>query len=394
MKFISYAQNFEDVILWRALKHVKNGFYIDIGAAWPVYSSVTKSFYDAGWSGINVEPNPEFFSQYALERPRDINLQVAVSDTQGEQVINFIANTGLSTLDGKVTEVHVDQGYAPTPSKVKVTTLNHIFDEYVQDRENVHFLKVDVEGLEPLVINSCDWNKNRPWIIVVEATVPLSQELNHLEWETALTKADYIYVFMDGLNRYYVSKEHSELIEAFKYPANCFDEFVLHSEQIKIVALAERDQELYELRKELINQRKNEKLLLKKIEQNHHENWQLRHQIALIYQSSFWRYGAPLRFALKYAGKLYRFVKYFNKKESPKALIRFIFVRLNNYPNFKASLKQIIKKTGMQNIFSRMVYDSVQPPIIHQASSLSKKARIIKSRIESVKVDSKNSDKE
>ena len=27
--FISYAQNFEDVMLWRALKHVEKGFYID-----------------------------------------------------------------------------------------------------------------------------------------------------------------------------------------------------------------------------------------------------------------------------------------------------------------------------------------------------------------------------
>ncbi len=34
--FISHAQNFEDVILWRALKHVQNGFYIDVGAQDPV----------------------------------------------------------------------------------------------------------------------------------------------------------------------------------------------------------------------------------------------------------------------------------------------------------------------------------------------------------------------
>ena len=32
MSFISYAQNFEDVMLWRALKHISEGFYIDIGA--------------------------------------------------------------------------------------------------------------------------------------------------------------------------------------------------------------------------------------------------------------------------------------------------------------------------------------------------------------------------
>ena len=44
--FISYAQNFEDVILWRALNHVENGFYVDVGAMDPTEHSVTKAFYN------------------------------------------------------------------------------------------------------------------------------------------------------------------------------------------------------------------------------------------------------------------------------------------------------------------------------------------------------------
>jgi len=60
MTFVSYAQNYEDVMLWRALKHIENGFYIDVGAAWPSEHSVTKLFYDEGWRGINIEPNLEF----------------------------------------------------------------------------------------------------------------------------------------------------------------------------------------------------------------------------------------------------------------------------------------------------------------------------------------------
>jgi hypothetical protein len=45
MSFISYAQNFEDVMLWRALQHVERGFYIDVGANDPTIDSVTKAFY-------------------------------------------------------------------------------------------------------------------------------------------------------------------------------------------------------------------------------------------------------------------------------------------------------------------------------------------------------------
>jgi hypothetical protein len=54
MTFTSYAQNFEDVMLWRALKHVKNGFYIEQGAEQPEWASAFKAFCDMGWAGINI----------------------------------------------------------------------------------------------------------------------------------------------------------------------------------------------------------------------------------------------------------------------------------------------------------------------------------------------------
>lgn len=63
---ISYAQNFEDVMLWRALKHVKKGFYVDVGAWSPDNDSVTRFFYENGWHGINIEPNSDFNAEYAI----------------------------------------------------------------------------------------------------------------------------------------------------------------------------------------------------------------------------------------------------------------------------------------------------------------------------------------
>ena len=56
---LSYAQFLEDIQLYRALKEIKNGFYIDVGANHPLDHSVTKLFYEKGWSGINIEPSPE-----------------------------------------------------------------------------------------------------------------------------------------------------------------------------------------------------------------------------------------------------------------------------------------------------------------------------------------------
>ena len=76
MPFISYAQNFEDVMLWRALCDMENGFYVDVGAADPKELSDTRAFYERGWSGINVEPLDEYFDKLTQARPRDTNLVV------------------------------------------------------------------------------------------------------------------------------------------------------------------------------------------------------------------------------------------------------------------------------------------------------------------------------
>ena len=83
MSFISYAQNFEDVMLHRALRDVKKGFYIDVGANDPVVDSVTKAFYDSGWRGINIEPVKEFYEKLQQDRPDDINLQLAARASKG-----------------------------------------------------------------------------------------------------------------------------------------------------------------------------------------------------------------------------------------------------------------------------------------------------------------------
>lgn len=229
---ISYAQNFEDVMLWRALKHVPSGFYIDVGAWSPDIDSVTRHFYESGWRGINIEPNPSFSTQYAKKRPEDITLEVAISDVATTAELYFSSNPGLSSLDATIAMHHEADGTTTTPQVVEVTTLKEVCAKHVQGKA-IHFLKVDVEGLEKNVLAGNDWMHYRPWVIVVEATKPMSQIENYTEWEPILLEASYEFVYADGLNRFYVAKEHQELKSAFKYPPNIFDEFVL-AEEVKL----------------------------------------------------------------------------------------------------------------------------------------------------------------
>jgi len=229
MTFVSYAQNFEDIMLHRALKHVRHGFYVDVGAQHPVKDSVTKAFSLAGWRGVNIEPVKHWFDMLEADRPHDINLNLAVSEEAGYLELFEVAGTGLSTTEREFADSHREQGHEVIAHRVPTITLDRIFTEYGVDQ--VHFLKVDCEGAERTALASCSFTTIRPWVVVVEATLPNSQQSAHEQWEALLVDRDYTYVYNDGLNRYYVAAEHAELVPAFALPPNVFDEFVRVADQ-------------------------------------------------------------------------------------------------------------------------------------------------------------------
>ena len=225
MTFLTYAQNFEDVLLWRALKHVKNGFYIDVGANDPELHSVTRAFYDAGWWGINVEPMPSYRAEFERQRPRDINLSVAAGAADGEiTLFDTPAVNGWASTDAAVAAAHRAEGVDVVEVTVPLRTLNAICAEHV--RGDIHFLKIDVEGFEGDVLRGIDLQRWRPWILVVEATLPNSRDTNHGAWEHLIVSQRYTFAYFDGLNRYYVADEHAELRAALSVQANVFDAFI------------------------------------------------------------------------------------------------------------------------------------------------------------------------
>lgn len=221
--FVSYAQNGEDVILWRVFKDIVSGTYVDVGAADPTLFSVTRAFYDRGWSGINIEPAPEYATLLEEERPRDLTLRCGASDTSGEATLYVVEGTGLSTLDGGLVPVIQEQHHSVTEITVPLRTLNEILDEAGMAGREIHFLKIDVEGAEAQVLAGLDLTIWRPWVLVVEATEPMSTTQNHELWEKAVVDRGYTFCVFDGLNRFYVSEEHEDLVASLSYPVGVFD---------------------------------------------------------------------------------------------------------------------------------------------------------------------------
>jgi FkbM family methyltransferase len=248
-KFVSYAQNAEDVVLMRGLSHLKSGFYVDIGAWHPTNDSVTKAFYDKGWSGINVEPQPKLFDAFLEQRSRDINLQVAVSNKIEVLSLWVPKYSALATCETDLLDTNIPDYAEAVEYVVEAENLDSLLSKHAKGRE-IHFLKIDVEGYENKVLSGTNFDKYRPLILVIEATSPHTNEPTWLDWEEKLINKGYLFAMFDGLNRFYVREESRELLPKLIVPANCLDGFITQREAILTRELDQTVAKLRELHAE------------------------------------------------------------------------------------------------------------------------------------------------
>lgn len=294
--FVSYAQNFEDVMLWRALKHIENGFYLDIGAQDPVIDSVSRGFYEKGWRGVHLEPTSEYAAKLRENRPDETVLQNAVGDAGGSIRFFEFAETGLSTGDTTVAAQHKARGFQCRETEVELVSLDTLFERF--NGQQIHWMKIDVEGMEGAVLASWAENPTRPWIVVIESTEPLSPERAETTWQHHMTDRDYELCYFDGLNCYFVSNEHPDLKGAFATPPNVFDDFSLSGTATSRISALMRSR-LADKQSMLVIQQaaaqEREAALLQELGESRKQAEAFHHQILSLHSSFSWRITAPYR---------------------------------------------------------------------------------------------------
>jgi FkbM family methyltransferase len=232
MPMISYAQNAEDVLLERVFAGQADGFYIDVGANDPVRDSVTKHFSLRGWRGVNVEPIPFLCARLRADRPRDVNLNVGLSDREGELTLYEDPRVESWTANPELLVNYFRSDRAGLVARtVPVLTLAQVCERHVPGP--IDFLKIDVECHERAVIAGGDWARWRPRVVLVEAA-------GWESWEPLLRDADYHFAAFDGINRFYVRAEDRALAERLAAPANFTDDYIPHRYHHQIEALRAR----------------------------------------------------------------------------------------------------------------------------------------------------------
>lgn len=177
-----FSQEGEDIILRRLFEGKAVGHFVDVGAHHPRRFSNTCLFYQLGWSGVNIEPNPDALRLFREERKRDINLQVGVSDVAGTLTYIVFDEPALNTFDADLAaEREATTKYRIIDRiEVRVERLEDLLATHLPPGWKIDFMSVDVEGFDLKVVQSNDWMRFRPGYLLVEC---LESSISTIEGE-------------------------------------------------------------------------------------------------------------------------------------------------------------------------------------------------------------------
>lgn len=159
----------EDLALLRYFRKRSKGFYVDVGAHHPLRFSNTWAFYQQGWNGINIDPLPGTLAAFSELRPRDITLEIGISDEPGELTYHLFNEPAYNTFSYAAAQLARDKGARTIGTMtVPVKTLTSILDQHVPAGKHIDLMTIDVEGFDEAVTRSLDFSRYRPEVLVVE----------------------------------------------------------------------------------------------------------------------------------------------------------------------------------------------------------------------------------
>jgi FkbM family methyltransferase len=166
----SFSQEGEDRVLARYFSDRSMGFYVDVGAHHPFRFSNTALLHRRGWRGINIDAWPGSMEPFRRARPGDVNLEVGVSKEAGEAPFFIFNDAALNTFDPELAESRNQPPYSIERTvQVPLRPLRDILAEHVAASQQIDLMSIDVEGRDLEVLESNDWTRYRPQMLLVEA---------------------------------------------------------------------------------------------------------------------------------------------------------------------------------------------------------------------------------
>ena len=188
----------EDIFINRIFKNTKNGKYIDVGCYHPFKGSLTAKLYKKNWNGINIDLSKTSIDLFKIARKKDINLNIAVSNFDGET--SYYENSPINQQNSLI-----KTNNRQTEIKIKCHTLNSILEQNCL--KNFNYLNIDVEGSELKVIQGINLIKYRPNLITIENNNLFPHDYYKDEVYKILTGSNYVFINRIGVTNFFLDKE-------------------------------------------------------------------------------------------------------------------------------------------------------------------------------------------
>lgn len=197
----SWSQFGEDRFLETLFEGKKNGFYVEVGGFHPYRYSNTYLFYGLyDWRGVIVEPIPDYAKRIRVGRGQDQVLNLAVDSKLGK--VDMYVNSAKSGISDSTYEWAEDVEKLSSIS-VDSKPLSQILKES-NVPQNFDFISIDCEGHDRVVLESNDWEKFRPRIVLVEDHDSDGIGVNEL-----MGGYDYEYLTQIGFTKFFQDKRHA-----------------------------------------------------------------------------------------------------------------------------------------------------------------------------------------
>jgi len=164
IRSVSFALYGEDVLMSH-LQPQRTGSYVDVGAFHPQVLSNTYKLYLKGWSGLTIEPNPTAAAAFKRLRPRDTHLAIGIAGQRSELTYHKFRDAAQNTFSAaRAAEVQAEK---TDETSIQCMPLNDVFEQHCAVRRP-DLLSVDCEGHDLQVIQSLDWQRHRPTVLIIE----------------------------------------------------------------------------------------------------------------------------------------------------------------------------------------------------------------------------------
>jgi hypothetical protein len=170
-----FSTGVEELLARDFFNDQRDGVFVDVGAGH--YRDASNTYYlesVLGWSGLAIDAQAEYESDYATHRPRTQFFSSFVSSGDGGQADLFVPSTDLQIASAErhnveETDTVAEVRQVPTASLTTILVAAGI--------TTIDYLSIDIELHEPEALAGFDIRRFKPRLVCVESHLEVRQQI-------------------------------------------------------------------------------------------------------------------------------------------------------------------------------------------------------------------------